>query len=98
MLSALGNKSIILLIEPVMAALFPEEQKLREEIEEEARRQLEERNEEPEAPDDSFIGKLTGLGDRFDIRGFHDAVLLGGAVPLPTLQQQIDRWIEAQTP
>jgi uncharacterized protein (DUF885 family) len=38
------------------------------------------------------------LGDRFDIRGFHDAVLLGGAVPLPTLQQQIDRWIEAQTP
>jgi uncharacterized protein (DUF885 family) len=37
------------------------------------------------------------LGDRFDIRGFHDAILLGGAVPLPTLQQQVDRWVEAQS-
>lgn len=36
------------------------------------------------------------LGEHFDIRGFHDAVLLGGAVPLPTLRRQVERWIQAQ--
>lgn len=34
------------------------------------------------------------LGDRFDIRGFHDAVLLQGAVPLEVLDMQVRRWIE----
>ena len=29
------------------------------------------------------------LGERFDIRGFHDAVLLHGALPLPVLQDEI---------
>lgn len=36
------------------------------------------------------------LGDGFDIRGFHDAVLSGGAVSLPVLREQIDEWVEAQ--
>lgn len=33
------------------------------------------------------------LGDNFDIRGFHDTVLGGGAVPLNILEQMVDRWI-----
>ena len=33
------------------------------------------------------------LGDRFDIRAFHDTVLSTGSVPLPVLEQRIDRFI-----
>ncbi len=33
------------------------------------------------------------LGERFDLRAFHDTVLALGSVPLPVLQQQIDRFI-----
>ena len=34
------------------------------------------------------------LGENFDIRAFHDAVLLNGAIPLPVLENEIDAFIE----
>ena len=37
------------------------------------------------------------LGDRFDLRAFHDQVLNTGALPLPILEKKIDAWIESQT-
>ena len=36
------------------------------------------------------------LGKEFDIRGFHDAVLGGGAMPLTLLERRIDQWIAAE--
>ncbi|MGH8073544.1 MAG: DUF885 family protein, partial [Lysobacter sp.] len=36
------------------------------------------------------------LGDDFDIRGFHDAVLGGGALPLTLLERKVDHWIADQ--
>ncbi|HYC04669.1 MAG TPA: DUF885 domain-containing protein [Azospirillaceae bacterium] len=33
------------------------------------------------------------LGSRFDIRGFHDVVLVNGALPLDVLDEQVSAWI-----
>lgn len=38
----------------------------------------------------------TELGDKFDLRKFHDTVLGGGALPLEILEMVVKRWIEAE--
>jgi uncharacterized protein (DUF885 family) len=38
------------------------------------------------------------LGDRFDLRAFHDQVIDSGALPLDLLEARIDAWIAAAQP
>ncbi|MXP47846.1 DUF885 family protein [Altererythrobacter luteolus] len=53
-----------------------------------------------------MIGKLkimelrqrarTELGEKFDIRGFHDTILKSGPVPLSIMEENVESWIAAQ--
>jgi uncharacterized protein (DUF885 family) len=36
------------------------------------------------------------LGDKFDVRAFHDELLGAGALPLDLLEQRMDAWIATQ--
>jgi uncharacterized protein (DUF885 family) len=37
------------------------------------------------------------LGDKFDLRAFHDEVLGNGALPLDVLDSQVNTWIEGRS-
>ena len=36
------------------------------------------------------------LGNKFDIKAFHDETLNGGAMPLDLLQERVEAWIKEQ--
>jgi uncharacterized protein (DUF885 family) len=36
------------------------------------------------------------LGERFDVRAFHDALLGAGSIPMPIASERLERWIEQQ--
>jgi uncharacterized protein (DUF885 family) len=38
------------------------------------------------------------LGDRFDLRDFHDLVLRAGILPLPALARTVERWVDRLAP
>src|SRR6516165_4301668 len=38
------------------------------------------------------------LGDKFDIKAFHDVILNGGSMPLDLLQERVQAWIKTQAP
>lgn len=47
----------------------------------------------------ALAGKArAGLGARYDIRAFHDQVLMTGSMPLAILEAKVDRWIAAGGP
>jgi uncharacterized protein (DUF885 family) len=37
------------------------------------------------------------LGDKFDLKSFHDEILNGGAMPLELLEQRVEEWIKNQS-
>ncbi len=37
------------------------------------------------------------LGDRFDVRAFHDVLLSEGALPFPVVAERVARWIESRS-
>ncbi len=37
----------------------------------------------------------TALGDKFDLKGFHDQILTTGSLPMAVMEQKIDRWISS---
>jgi uncharacterized protein (DUF885 family) len=39
---------------------------------------------------------MKSLGDKFDIRQFHEVVLGNGSVPLDVLEELVDRWIKSK--
>ncbi len=41
-------------------------------------------------------GAEQSLGDRFDLRSFHDALLEQGALPLPIMRQHMHTWINSE--
>ena len=36
----------------------------------------------------------TSLGDKFDIREFHDVILVNGALPLNVLENEVNEWVK----
>jgi uncharacterized protein (DUF885 family) len=38
------------------------------------------------------------LGDKFDLRAFHDEILTGGALPMDVLKERIQEWVAHQQP
>jgi uncharacterized protein (DUF885 family) len=36
------------------------------------------------------------LGDKFVLKGFHDALLVGGAMPIDMLEERMKEWIAGQ--
>ena len=38
----------------------------------------------------------TQLGEKFDLKAFHDEILNGGAMPLDLLQERVEAWIKVQ--
>ena len=36
------------------------------------------------------------LGEKFELKAFHDEILNGGAMPLDLLQERVENWIQHQ--
>ena len=45
--------------------------------------------------EDFTIFSLARLGERFDLKAFHDVILGGGPMPLPVLEEQVGLFINA---